>query len=108
MMFQNPYGSLNPHVTVEEAFADPQHPYTRTQFAAAPKIGDAGRVTVDPMKREAIYKAFVDRAIETSPFVYLMWRDQSFGVASKIKGFRDMPGFLSFQSGLTPGDTTIE
>jgi glutathione transport system substrate-binding protein len=69
---------------------------------------DDGRVTVDPAKREAIYKAFVDRAIETSPFVYLMWRDQSYGVSDKVKGFTNMPGFLSFQSGFTVEDTSVE
>lgn len=62
---------------------------------------DKGRVTIDPVEREKIYGQFVDRALEQSPFVYMMWRDQSFGLNKKVTGFTNLPGFLTFQSGIT-------
>lgn len=62
---------------------------------------DKGRVTLDETARSAIYGQFVDRALELSPFVYLNWRDQSFGLNKKVEGFANIPGFLTFQSGFT-------
>ena len=76
-----------------------------------PKINellDAGRVAVDSAKRKSIYEAFVDRANDLSPFVYLMWRDQSYAVSNKVTGFKNMPGFLSFQSGFTIEDASVK
>lgn len=69
---------------------------------------DKGRVTLDLAEREKIYGQFVDRALEESPFVYLMWRDQSFGLRKNVKGFTNIPGFLTFQSGITVEDTELE
>lgn len=76
-----------------------------------PKINellDTGRVTVDPVKRKSIYEAFVERANELSPIVYLMSREQSYAVSNKVTGFKNMPGFLSFQSGFTIEDVAIK
>lgn len=69
---------------------------------------DKGRVTLDPAEREKIYGQFVNRALEQSPFVYLIWRDQSFGLRKNVKGFTNIPGFLTFQSGITIEDTELE
>ncbi|WP_201841439.1 ABC transporter substrate-binding protein [Microvirga zambiensis] len=69
---------------------------------------DKGRVTLDAAEREKIYGQFVDRALEQSPFVYLMWRDQSFGLNKKVKGFTNIPGFLTFQSGFTVENVEVE
>ena len=69
---------------------------------------DKGRVTLDPAEREKIYGQFVDRALELSPFAYLMWRDQSFGLRKTVKGFTNIPGFLTFQSGITVEDTEVK
>lgn len=69
---------------------------------------DKGRVTLDTAERGKIYGQFVERALEQSPFVYLMWRDQSFGLRKNVKGFTNIPGFLTFQSGITVEDTELE
>lgn len=69
---------------------------------------DKGRVTLDPAEREKIYDQFVDRAIEESPFVFMLWRDQSFGLNKKVKNFTNLPGFLTFQSGITVENVDID
>ncbi len=69
---------------------------------------DKGRVTLDTNEREKVYGQFVDRALEQSPFVFLMWRDQSFGLNKKVKGFTNIPGFLTFQSGFTVENVEVE
>lgn len=68
---------------------------------------DRGRVTLDPAERAKIYDQFVDRALALSPFVYLNWRDQSFGLSKKVTGFTNIPGFLTFQSGITIEDVKL-
>lgn len=68
---------------------------------------DEGRVTTDPAARAAVYDRFVDRALEQSPFVFLMWRDQSFATRKAAQGFKNLPGFLTFQSGITVEDVTL-
>jgi glutathione transport system substrate-binding protein len=37
-----------------------------------------------------------------------MWRDQSFGLNKKVKGFTNIPGFLTFQSGFTVESVEVE
>lgn len=69
---------------------------------------DKGRVTLDPAEREKIYGQFVDRALELSPFVFVMWRDQCYGLNKKVSGFTNLPGFLSFQSGISVENVEIE
>jgi glutathione transport system substrate-binding protein len=69
---------------------------------------DKGRATVDKGEREKIYGAFVDRALELSPLVYFMWREQDYAVRKGVTGFTNMPGFLTFQSGFSIEDTSIE
>lgn len=69
---------------------------------------DKGRVTLDPVEREKIYGQFVDRALELSPFAFLMWRDQCYGLNKKVSGFTNLPGFLSFQSGVSVENVEIE
>lgn len=68
---------------------------------------DRGRVTLDPAERSDIYNQFVDRALALSPFVYLNWRDQSFGLNKNVTGFTNIPGFLTFQSGITIEDVKL-
>lgn len=60
-----------------------------------------GRKEFDPAKREENYAKLIDRAMELSPFVYLSWREQSYGMNSNVEGFKNLEGFLSFQSGIT-------
>ncbi|MGO7761454.1 ABC transporter substrate-binding protein [Rhizobium ruizarguesonis] len=69
---------------------------------------DRGRSTVDKAEREKIYDAFADRALELSPLVYFMWRQQDYAVRKGVTGFTNMPGFLTFQSGFSIENTKIE
>lgn len=59
-----------------------------------------GRSTLDPAERAAIYRRVQEIALEQSPLVFLMWRDQSYAASVDVEGFEPMPGFLSFQSGI--------
>lgn len=69
---------------------------------------DKGRATVDLVERAKVYDAFVDRALELSPLVYFMWREQDYAVRDGVSGFTNMPGFLTFQSGYSLENTRIE
>jgi glutathione transport system substrate-binding protein len=72
------------------------------------KLLDEGRATTDEKKRGQIYQAFVDRALDLSPFLFLMWRDQSYALRKGVNGFVNMPAFLSFQSGFSLEDVTLQ
>lgn len=69
---------------------------------------DAGRTTLDPVARSQIYDDFARRALDLSPFVYLMWRDQSYAVRSNVSGFTNLPGALTFQSGYSLENVTVK
>lgn len=69
---------------------------------------DKGRATVDPDERAKVYDAFVDRALELSPLVYFMWREQDYAVRDGVTGFTNLPGFLTFQSGYSLENTKVE
>ncbi|WP_286680209.1 ABC transporter substrate-binding protein [Tepidanaerobacter sp. EBM-49] len=69
------------------------------------RLLDEGRTTLDESKRKEIYDKFSERALELSPFVFLTWREQSYGMKKEVEGFQNLPGFLSFQSGITLEDT---
>jgi glutathione transport system substrate-binding protein len=60
-----------------------------------------GRETLDPAKRKEIYGELQQRALDLSPLVFLMWRDQSYAATKSLEGFVNLPGFLSFQSGMS-------
>lgn len=72
------------------------------------RLLDAGRVTLDEAARTKVYDEFSKRALELSPFVYIMWRDQSYAVRSNVSGFTNLPGFLSFQSGYSLENVTLK
>ncbi|MBB5222791.1 glutathione transport system substrate-binding protein [Amaricoccus macauensis] len=69
---------------------------------------DKGRATVDPVARAEVYDQFVDRALELSPIVYFMWRQQDYAVREGVTGFTNLPGFLTFQSGYSLENTKVE
>jgi len=69
---------------------------------------DRGRSTVDQAEREKIYDQVVDRAIELSPLVFFMWRDQSYSVRENVKDFTNLPAFLSFLSGYSVENVKVE
>jgi len=60
-----------------------------------------GRETVDPKVRSQYYVQLEQRALELSPLVFLTWREQDYASSARVRGFVNLPGFLSFQSGLT-------
>jgi len=60
---------------------------------------DQGRVVTDPQARQAIYKKLTDRALDLSPFIFLLFRDNSYAMRDKVGGFTNLPGFLTFLSG---------
>ena len=67
-----------------------------------------GRSTLDPDERRAIYAELQERVLDLSPLVFLMWRSQSYAAAADVVGFEPLPGFLSFQSGISLQDAYIQ
>ncbi|UUZ96640.1 hypothetical protein LJK87_21550 [Paenibacillus sp. P25] len=63
---------------------------------------------MDETKRKEIYEKLIGRAMDLSPFVYLTWREQAYAMKAGVEGFKNMPGFLSFQSGITLEDASIQ
>lgn len=61
----------------------------------------AGRATFDEDKRRAIYRELEQVAIEQAPIVSLTWRSQGYAMRKDVTGFRNLPGALTFYSGLT-------
>jgi peptide/nickel transport system substrate-binding protein len=61
---------------------------------------DAGAAEIDPAKRKAIYDQWQARCIETVPMVGVNWRAQGYATQKSVEGFRNIPGFLTFYSGL--------
>lgn len=61
----------------------------------------AGRAEYDDAKRRDIYREMERVAIEQVPLVGLTWRSQGYAMRRRITGFRNMPGALTFYSGLT-------
>ena len=68
----------------------------------------AGRKELDTEKRKAIYKKLNLRALEMAPIVTLNWRAQGYASQTYVEGFKNMPGFLTFYSGLTLENTSIK
>ncbi len=61
----------------------------------------AGRAEFDPVKRKAIYDRLQRVAIEQASFVGLAWRSQAYAMRKELRGFRNLPGALTFYSNLT-------
>ncbi len=61
----------------------------------------AGRAELDEAKRKTIYRDLEKVAIEEAPLVGLTWRSQGYGMRKAVTGFQNMPGALTFYSGLT-------
>lgn len=66
-----------------------------------------GRATFDAEKRKAVYKELEAVAIEEVPIVGLAWRAQGYAMNQRVEGFANMPGQLTFYSGLTLEETEI-
>ncbi|MBR0669654.1 ABC transporter substrate-binding protein [Neoroseomonas soli] len=61
----------------------------------------AGRAEFDEEKRRDIYRQMERVAIEEAPIAGLTWRSQGYAMRRQVTGFRNMPGALTFYSGLT-------
>lgn len=61
----------------------------------------AGRAEFDQAKRRDIYRDLERVAIDQAPIVGLTWRSQGYAMRRQVSGFRNLPGALTFYSGLT-------
>ena len=66
-----------------------------------------GRTTFDRAARKDIYRKLEAAAIDEVPIVGLCWRAQGYGMQDRVSGFTNMPGQLTFYSGLTLEETEI-
>ena len=66
-----------------------------------------GRATFDTEARKAIYRDLEAVAIEEVPLVGLAWRAQGYAMHKGVTGFTNMPGQLTFYSGLTLEETEL-
>ncbi|MBR0680404.1 peptide ABC transporter substrate-binding protein [Roseomonas eburnea] len=67
----------------------------------------AGRAEFDQAKRRDIYRQMEGVAIEQAPMVGLTWRSQGYAMRRQVTGFRNLPGALTFYSGLTFETTDV-
>jgi peptide/nickel transport system substrate-binding protein len=67
----------------------------------------AGRAEFDHAKRKAIYQEMETLAIAEAPIVGLAWRSQGYALQKDVTGFRNLPGALTFYSGLTFEETAL-
>lgn len=77
---------------------------SRSANLPLPKIQallQAGRSEFDMAKRRAIYHDLEAAALEEVPMVGLCWRKQGYGMSKAVKGFTNLPGQLTFFSGVT-------
>lgn len=78
--------------------------YVRSFGVKTEKITEllaAGRAELDEAKRKTIYRDLEKLAIDEAPLVGLTWRSQGYGMRKGVTGFQNMPGALTFYSGLT-------
>jgi ABC-type transport system substrate-binding protein len=67
----------------------------------------AGRAEFDQAKRRDIYREMERIAIEQAPIVGLTWRSQGYAMRRQVTGFANLPGALTFYSGLTFETTDV-
>jgi peptide/nickel transport system substrate-binding protein len=75
-----------------------------------PKIEEllqAGRTEFDLAKRQAIYRELEKVSIAEVPIVGLAWRSQGYAMQKDVTGFKNLPGALTFYSGVTFEDTAM-
>jgi peptide/nickel transport system substrate-binding protein len=84
--------------------------YGRSFGVRIPKIEEllqAGRTEFDLAKRQAIYRELERVAIAEVPIVGLAWRSQGYAMQKDVTGFKNLPGALTFYSGVTFEDTAM-
>ena len=67
----------------------------------------AGRAEFDEDKRRAIYRDLQREAVENVPAAFLAWRSQGYAMSRDVQGFANMPGALTFFSGMTLEETSF-
>ena len=78
--------------------------YGRSINMPAPEIHALmakGRAEFDPAKRKAIYDEVQRRVLDDANFVGVAWRAQGYAFTKALKGFQNLPGALTFFSGIT-------
>ncbi len=78
--------------------------YGRSFNLPTPRIHDLlakGRAEFDPDKRRAIYAEVERDVLDEANFVGIAWRAQGYAFTKELKGFQNLPGALTFFSGLT-------
>lgn len=83
---------------------------SRSCNLAIPRIQQllkAGRAEFDPAKRKSIYHEMEKVALQEVPLAGLCWRSQGYGMKKGVGGFKNLPGQLTFFSGITLEDATI-
>ncbi|WP_108485149.1 ABC transporter substrate-binding protein [Oceaniglobus ichthyenteri] len=84
--------------------------FVRSHGLETPEITAAlaeGRASFDTEERKKIYKEMERIAIETAPIVGLAWRSQGYAMKNSVSGFSNLPGQLTFYSGITLEETMI-
>ncbi|MEY8828597.1 ABC transporter substrate-binding protein [Sedimentitalea sp. XS_ASV28] len=84
--------------------------FVRSYEMPTPEITELfarGRATFDTEQRKAIYRELEQVAIDTVPLVGLAWRAQGYGMAQNVTGFSNLPGQLTFYSGITLEETML-
>ena len=66
-----------------------------------------GTSTLDTKTRKQIYAELENHLLQTAPIVSLTTREQGFAYNKNVKGFKNLPGFLSFYSGYSLAGTSI-
>jgi ABC-type transport system substrate-binding protein len=67
-----------------------------------------GASTLGQDKRKPIYQRIISRGLELAPVVGLSWRSQAYAHRTNVKGFRNLPGFLTFFSVYSLDGTSLE
>jgi ABC-type transport system substrate-binding protein len=83
---------------------------SRSYGMSTPKLHELfvqGRSIFDPAKRREIYAQMEQEALEQATFVGLAWRSQGYAMAKKVEGFHNLPGSLTFASGITLEGTSV-
>jgi peptide/nickel transport system substrate-binding protein len=104
-------GDFNDPDALSTFLAGGQTPsYNRSFGYGNPAIDDLlsrGRAELDVDRRKQIYRKLQQLALEDAALVGLAWRSQGYATQRGVKGFKNLPGFLTFYSGITLEDTEV-
>lgn len=104
-------------VAVQGSAGDTLDPdfYTRFFYTAPPRIANSpwfsdeaidtllGMAAEEtrPEVRAELYQEFQKRALDLSPLVFLAWREQGVAYRTTVRGFENLPGFVTFFAPIT-------